>query len=230
MNYHSAQLDHAAKAPLTVIALMMSIAGHAASSALAGPPPNCSGFGNCCEPNGNPGCSDFDCCECVCAIDSFCCESEWDAICAGESCSAQFDCGQVCDCCVPDCNENGIPDDEDIAAGTSEDCNDNGIPDEWDIAGYQRVDIIFILDGSGSIGSRHFQVEKDSIVDCLCGPNADIPANGAVAVAVLQFTNIEIVEIAMALIDSPATAQAICDQIDGTPPGRLPKTTSQNRV
>ncbi len=30
----------------------------------------------------------------------------------------------------PDCNNNGVPDDEDIASGTSLDCNDNGIPDE----------------------------------------------------------------------------------------------------
>ncbi len=29
-----------------------------------------------------------------------------------------------------DCNENGVPDDEDIANGTSEDCDGNGLPDE----------------------------------------------------------------------------------------------------
>jgi predicted outer membrane repeat protein len=29
-----------------------------------------------------------------------------------------------------DCNDNGVCDDEDIAAGTSHDCNDNGLPDE----------------------------------------------------------------------------------------------------
>ena len=29
-----------------------------------------------------------------------------------------------------DCNGNGVPDDEDIANGTSQDCNDNGFPDE----------------------------------------------------------------------------------------------------
>ena len=29
-----------------------------------------------------------------------------------------------------DCNGNGVPDDEDIAQGTSQDCNDNDIPDE----------------------------------------------------------------------------------------------------
>ncbi|MCH7591510.1 MAG: hypothetical protein IH989_01850 [Planctomycetes bacterium] len=33
-----------------------------------------------------------------------------------------------------DCNGNGIPDDQDIAAGTSADCNANGWPDECDIA------------------------------------------------------------------------------------------------
>ncbi len=33
-----------------------------------------------------------------------------------------------------DCNDNGIPDDEDIASGYSQDCNGNGIPDECDIA------------------------------------------------------------------------------------------------
>ncbi len=34
----------------------------------------------------------------------------------------------------PDCNENGIPDDEDILSGYSQDCNLNGVPDECDIA------------------------------------------------------------------------------------------------
>ena len=32
-----------------------------------------------------------------------------------------------------DCNENGIDDREDIAAGTSWDCNINGVPDECDV-------------------------------------------------------------------------------------------------
>jgi hypothetical protein len=31
---------------------------------------------------------------------------------------------------IPDCNGNGVPDEEDIANGTSEDCNANGVPDE----------------------------------------------------------------------------------------------------
>ena len=48
-------------------------------------------------------------------------------------------------CCVTpvrgqDCNGNGIPDADDIAAGTSQDCNGNGIPDECEIAGGAEVD------------------------------------------------------------------------------------------
>lgn len=32
--------------------------------------------------------------------------------------------------CSPDCNGNGVPDECDIADGTSDDLNGNGIPDE----------------------------------------------------------------------------------------------------
>ncbi len=32
--------------------------------------------------------------------------------------------------CEGDCNDNGIPDDQDISDGTSEDCNGDGVPDE----------------------------------------------------------------------------------------------------
>jgi hypothetical protein len=33
-----------------------------------------------------------------------------------------------------DCNDNGIPDPDDLASGAASDCNDNGIPDSCDIA------------------------------------------------------------------------------------------------
>ena len=50
-----------------------------------------------------------------------------------------------------DCNGNGVPDECDIADETSTDCNDNSIPDECDIAGPTGVDLVFILDTSGSM-------------------------------------------------------------------------------
>ncbi|TVQ57858.1 MAG: hypothetical protein EA377_00545, partial [Phycisphaerales bacterium] len=48
------------------------------------PEPDCgvAGTGNCCESNGTPFCDDAECCEAVCAFDSFCCDTNWDSICA----------------------------------------------------------------------------------------------------------------------------------------------------
>ena len=44
---------------------------------------------------------------------------------------AEVDLSSLGDCMI-DCNLNGIPDDEDLAMGTSLDCNGNAIPDECD--------------------------------------------------------------------------------------------------
>jgi hypothetical protein len=41
--------------------------------------------GDCSEPNGTPGCSDFACCELICEFDSLCCDSGWDQACADET-------------------------------------------------------------------------------------------------------------------------------------------------
>lgn len=40
----------------------------------------------------------------------------------------------------PDCNGNGVPDSQDLTAGTSQDCNGNAVPDECDIASGQSSD------------------------------------------------------------------------------------------
>ena len=37
--------------------------------------------GLCNEPNGTPGCADAACCTSVCAVDSYCCDVEWDSTC-----------------------------------------------------------------------------------------------------------------------------------------------------
>jgi hypothetical protein len=42
------------------------------------------GTGDCCQANGSPFCDDEACCEAVCAGYPFCCDTEWDAFCAGE--------------------------------------------------------------------------------------------------------------------------------------------------
>ncbi len=82
----------------------------------APPPPGCPGAGDCCQPNGTPGCSNTACCEAVCAADPFCCEVEWDSICADAAadlpacgCAAEPSCPGGGDCCeangTPGCND-----------------------------------------------------------------------------------------------------------------------------
>jgi hypothetical protein len=84
---------------------------------VCGPDENCSSCkldcgaceGSCCIANDSPGCSDPDVQACVCALDTYCCDVQWDSICAGEA----DDCGS----CNGDCCEsNGTPgcDNEDI--------------------------------------------------------------------------------------------------------------------
>jgi hypothetical protein len=41
---------------------------------------------------------------------------------------------------IVDCNTNGVPDSQDIGAGTSGDCQSNGVPDECDVAGGTSLD------------------------------------------------------------------------------------------
>ena len=38
-------------------------------------------FGPCCEPNATPGCNDLGVVGCICDLDPFCCDQEWDAKC-----------------------------------------------------------------------------------------------------------------------------------------------------
>jgi len=57
-------------------------------SAAEGGGPVCGpGNGDCCVDGGNgtPGCDDEACCEEICALDPFCCDTSWDGICADEA-------------------------------------------------------------------------------------------------------------------------------------------------
>jgi hypothetical protein len=64
----------------------------------------------------------------------------------------------------PDCNGNGVPDDDDIAGGTSLDCNGNGIPDSCDFD-----------DGTSSDCNGNGTPDECDIAD---QSSADINANG----------------------------------------------------
>ena len=49
------------------------------------------GTGDCCNATGTPFCEDEACCSAVCAGDPFCCDTEWDGLCA--------DAAAACDVC-----------------------------------------------------------------------------------------------------------------------------------
>ncbi len=65
------------------------------------------GAGDCCADNDTPGCTSPECCEAVCADDAYCCDTEWDQICADAAAELCLTCGagkcgavDAGDCCV----------------------------------------------------------------------------------------------------------------------------------
>jgi hypothetical protein len=63
----------------------------------------CPPSGHNCFTPGSPGCADVSCCDAVCAIDPFCCDTAWDSTCVGEASSLCNGCGDPSAgaCCVP---------------------------------------------------------------------------------------------------------------------------------
>lgn len=73
------------------------------------------GSGDCCAEHETPTCSDTSCCNLVCKIDPFCCESEWDSQCVSEA-------QDFCNVCLPPC---GLPEAGDCCAvHDTPGCND----------------------------------------------------------------------------------------------------------
>lgn len=106
---------------------------------------NCPGVANCCAVDiDNPGCNDPDCCAAVCALDSFCCDVNWDACCVvlaedvcdvcpptpDPSCEGFCGAGNVDGCgtcsCAPDCDVLG-----NCCEDVCEHCDDGGAGFKW---------------------------------------------------------------------------------------------------
>lgn len=64
--------------------------------------------GDCCAANGSPGCDDPDCTWAVCKYDPFCCDVQWDAICAAEALVEPACQGLGGSCGGPECVEEDI--------------------------------------------------------------------------------------------------------------------------
>jgi len=95
---------------------------------------------DCCSAHGSTHCSDAACCTVVCNIDPFCCETQWDSICAERSAT-------LCDTCAPTCAADI---DGDGAVGASDLATLLGA---WGTA-----DPIADLDGDGVVGAADLSV------------------------------------------------------------------------
>ncbi|MBC8072070.1 MAG: pre-peptidase C-terminal domain-containing protein [Deltaproteobacteria bacterium] len=134
------------------------------------------GTGDCCTDTDMPGCEDPEITECVCAIDSFCCDNEWDNLCAGK---AQSECGLDCgggtghDCCTA--GESGCDD------ATVQACVCAGDPfcceTEWDATCVEKVGSLLCDracepdDADGACCEAHpgtTGCEVDSVEACVC--------------------------------------------------------------
>jgi len=79
----------------------------------------CGDGGDCCVVGDGPHCSDIDCCDAVCAVDPYCCDTNWDIVCVNaaldEPLCNEGQCGGVVTCdgvwlCDGDANGDGVVD------------------------------------------------------------------------------------------------------------------------
>jgi hypothetical protein len=107
----------------------------------------CGFGGDCCASNGTPGCDDPACTDAVCAIDPFCCDTQWDGICADEA---------ITEC--PDLCGGGDPCGDGICDETFEDCS--SCPAD---CGECPPDAGDCCSSSGGLGC-----DDDICTDCVC--------------------------------------------------------------
>ena len=76
--------------------------------------------GNCCETSITPFCADGACCDAVCAIEAFCCETEWDQSCvnlAFATCPVLCDAVPPQECAAPGANPVATSPNNSVATG-----------------------------------------------------------------------------------------------------------------
>ncbi len=84
------------------------------------------------------------------------------------------------------------------------------------LTGSLRVELVFCLDGSGSITASDWSVLRQGIAEAILDPST-VPPDGSVAVAIVQFGNSAQVQIPRTVIDSPVAAGALASQVLALP-------------
>ncbi|MHC4948337.1 MAG: trypsin-like serine peptidase [Planctomycetota bacterium] len=197
--------------------------------------------GSCFASNGSAGCSNADCCNLVCSVDDFCCNTIWDTLCANQAVDLCSDCGEPA---AGDCfASNGSPSCDDatccaiVCAIDSFCCHNN-----WDslCASAARancdppnddcVDAIPVVDGDSVIGNVA-PATNDGTSTCGGGTNRDVwytftaPCTGILAVNTCGTHDTPSVDNGMDSLISmhsacPGTAlnSMTCDDNAGPPP------------
>jgi len=115
----------------------------------------------CCEAHPEPGCDSPSIESCVCLIDPYCCDTEWDRVCVDEVTS------EGCGLCDTDCNTNSIPDDcepDFDGDGLIDDC-DSDIDDDGVLNGDDVCDYTPLGTAVDSEGRPLGDIDKDCDTD-----------------------------------------------------------------
>jgi len=84
----------------------------------------CGTGGSCCEPQAGPFCNDVTCCEAICSADPFCCDTQWDQLCANAALAQCTACGATT--CPVDCSSANAFEDEFCGDDINGGCNSFG--------------------------------------------------------------------------------------------------------
>ncbi len=148
----------------------------------------CPGDGSCFEPNGTPGCDDESCCETICDQDPFCCDTEWDEVCAEDAMEQCAGCGDSdAGSCFESNGSAGCDDSECCKAVCAEDpfCCET----KWDSACVEAAanecGIDGDLTGDGTVGGADLGIllsewgPCDDCDDCPADLTGDCEVGGA---------------------------------------------------
>lgn len=82
------------------------------------------------------------------------------------------------------------------------------------VAAAAPIDIGLVVDGSGSIDSSDWSLQRDGFSAALRDP-ANVPLDGSVAITVVQFSSGTQVEVPRTIIDSQANLDGVVDAVEG---------------
>ncbi|ODS40844.1 MAG: hypothetical protein A7315_07470 [Candidatus Altiarchaeales archaeon WOR_SM1_79] len=132
---------------------------------------------SCCVVHCTPGCDDPACEACVCAMDPYCCEGEWDEICVGE---VEEECATSCSCICAEIEGNEgevVMYCADICGG-NEGCVADCLKDFLELCDINCYDFCEAaceqLDGDGCY---------DECVEALCEEGPPVPEFGFIGIA-----------------------------------------------